>query len=335
MKLSDLENIDVKNMFKTYDNWPQIAKESFENKFEKIDVKNIDHLVFAGMGGSGTIGDTIKAILSREDIHVSVVKGYLLPKTVDDNTLVVTTSVSGNTSETLEIIKSVKKKNAKIASFSSGGLIEKYCKNNDMFFQKIPVIHSPRASFSSFLFSIINIFEYILPIKKNDIYQTISTLEETKQNIFSENLNQNNKALNLAEFINDIVSIFYPAGLQAAAIRYKNSLQENTKIHAMIDDVMEASHNAIVSWESKSSVSPVFIQGIDDHIKTIERWNIMKEFFDSKEINYHVVNSTKGNILAKIVNLIYLLDYSTIYAAVIHKIDPSPVKSIDFIKSKL
>ena len=177
MKLSDLENIDVKNMFKTYDNWPQIAKESFENKFEKIDVKNIDHLVFAGMGGSGTIGDTIKAILSREDIHVSVVKGYLLPKTVDDNTLVVTTSVSGNTSETLEIIKSVKKKNAKIASFSSGGLIEKYCKNNDMFFQKIPVIHSPRASFSSFLFSIIKIFEYILPIKKNDSYQTISTLE--------------------------------------------------------------------------------------------------------------------------------------------------------------
>jgi len=61
----------------------------------------------------------------------------------------------------------------------------------------------------------------------------------------------------------------------------------------------------------------------------------MKEFFDSKGINYHVVNSTKGNILAKIVNLIYLLDYSTIYAAVIHKIDPSPVKSIDFIKSKL
>tara|TARA_B100000029_G_scaffold167274_1_gene163455 strand:+ start:932 stop:1939 length:1008 start_codon:yes stop_codon:yes gene_type:complete len=335
MKLSDLENIDVKNMFKTYDNWPQIARESFENRFEKIDVKNIDHLVFAGMGGSGTIGDTIKAILSKEDIHVSVVKGYLLPKTVDDNTLVVTTSVSGNTSETLEIIKSVKKKNAKIASFASGGLIEKYCKNNDMFFQNIPFIHSPRASFSSFLFSIINIFEYILPIKKNDIYQTISTLEETKQNIFSENLNENNKALNLAEFTNDIVSIFYPAGLQAAAIRYKNSLQENTKIHAMIDDVMEASHNAIVAWESESSVSPVFIQGIDDHIKTIERWNIMKEFFDSKRINYHVVNSTKGNILAKIVNLIYLLDYSTIYAAVIHKIDPSPVKSIDFIKSKL
>ena len=139
MKLSDLENIDVDNMFKTYDNWPKIARDSFDNKFQKLDVKNIDHLVFAGMGGSGTIGDTIRAILSKEDIHVSVVKGYRLPKTVDNNTLVVTTSVSGNTSETLEILKSTKKKNAKIASFSSGGLIEKYCINNDIFFEKITI----------------------------------------------------------------------------------------------------------------------------------------------------------------------------------------------------
>ena len=335
MKLSDLENIDVDNMFKTYDNWPKIARDSFDNKFQKLDVKNIDHLVFAGMGGSGTIGDTIRAILSKEDIHVSVVKGYRLPKTVYNNTLVVTTSVSGNTSETLEILKSTKKKNAKIASFSSGGLIEKYCINNDIFFEKIPVIHSPRASYSSFLFSIINIFENILPIKKNDINQAISMLEETKKNIFSGNLNKNNEALNLAEFINRTVSIFYPAGLQAAAIRYKNSLQENTKIHAMVDDVMEASHNAIVSWERKSEVSPVFLQGMDDHIKTIERWNIIKEYFDTKGIIYHVVNSTKGGILSKITNLIYLLDYSTIYAAVLNKINPSPVESIDFIKSRL
>ena len=160
-------------------------------------------------------------------------------------------------------------------------------------------------------------------------------LEETKKNIFSGNLNKNNEALNLAEFINRTVSIFYPAGLQAAAIRYKNSLQENTKIHAMVDDVMEASHNAIVSWERKSEVSPVFLQGMDDHIKTIERWNIIKEYFDTKGIIYHVVNSTKGGILSKITNLIYLLDYSTIYAAVLNKINPSPVESIDFIKSRL
>ena len=74
---------------------------------------------------------------------------------------------------------------------------------------------------------------------------------------------------------------------------------------------------------------------MDDHIKTIERWNIIKEYFDTKGIIYHVVNSTKGGILSKITNLIYLLDYSTIYAAVLNKINPSPVESIDFIKSRL
>ena len=153
MELEDIKRVDTECMFKIYDEWPNIAKESFEKKFEKLDVKDIDHVVFAGMGGSGSIGDTIRAILSKENIHVSNVKGYLLPKTVDSNTLVIATSVSGNTSETLAILDKVRKTPAKSVCFSSGGLAEEYCKNNkNIFFQKIPMIHSPRASFTSFLF---------------------------------------------------------------------------------------------------------------------------------------------------------------------------------------
>ena len=77
------------------------------------------------------------------------------------------------------------------------------------------------------------------------------------------------------------------------------------------------------------------IQGKDDHIKTSERWTILKEFFDGKGIDYRVANSIDGNILSKITSLIYLLDYSTIYASVLNNTDPSPVDPIDFIKSKL
>ena len=51
MDLRDLEKVDTKYMFKTYDKWPEIAVESFEEKFEKFDVDDIDHIVFAGMGG--------------------------------------------------------------------------------------------------------------------------------------------------------------------------------------------------------------------------------------------------------------------------------------------
>ena len=93
MNLEELEKIDSKKMYQTYDKWPEIAKDGFDNDFEKFDAKGIDHIVFSGMGGSGSIGDVISAILSKEDIHVSNLKGYHLPKTVDSNSLVISLSL--------------------------------------------------------------------------------------------------------------------------------------------------------------------------------------------------------------------------------------------------
>ena len=135
------------------------------------------------MGGSGIIGDIFSAILSKTNIHVEVVKGYLLPKTVDSKTLVIATSVSGNTSEVLSILNNAKKTNAKIVGFSSGGKLESFCKNNDIFFQNIPMVHSPRVSYTSFLYSILNVLEQILPINQNDIHESISSLKNTRKNI--------------------------------------------------------------------------------------------------------------------------------------------------------
>ena len=335
MELEQIQKIDTEHMFKTYDEWPEIAENSFGKKFEKLDVTYIDHVVFAGMGGSGSIGDTISAILSKEDIHISNVKGYLLPKTVDSKTLVIATSGSGNTNETLTILDNIKKTEAKAVGFSSGGLMEKYCKDNKIFFQKIPMIHSPRASYANFLFSILNILEPILPIKQNDIFESISSLKKTRDTIYSGNLTNTNQSLELAKFIGSIVCTYYPFGLQAAAIRYKNSLQENAKIHAMTEDVIESCHNGIVSWEKDSNVKLVLIQGKDDNIKTKERWEILREFFNSNGVQYKIINSLEGSILSKITNLIYVLDYSSIYTAIINNTNPSPVKSIDFIKQRL
>ncbi len=335
MNAEDLEKIDSKKMYQTYDKWPEIAKNSSDNDFEKFDVKGIDHIVFSGMGGSGSIGDVISAILSREDIHVSNVKGYHLPKTVDSNSLVVATSISGNTKETLAVLEKAQKTDAKIAVFSSGGMMQKFSKINNLFFQEIPMIHSPRASFPKFLFSILNILKEIIPIKKIDVEEAITSLEITRHNIFSNNLTEENISLKLAEWIKEFPLIYYPWGLQSAAIRFKNSLQENSKIHAITEDVIEACHNDIVAWEENSKVQPILIRGHDDHIKTIERWNILKEFFNERGIEYFETKSVEGNILSKIVNLIYLLDYSSIYRAILNQIDPSPVNAIDFVKERL
>ena len=88
-------------------------------------------------------------------------------------------------------------------------------------------------------------------------------------------------------------------------------------------------------WEKNSNAQPIFIRGANDHVKTIERWNILKEFFKQEKIEFFEITSINGNIISKIVNLIYLLDYSSIYHSVLKKIDPSPVRSIDFVKAKL
>ena len=183
-----MDKVDTHGMYKIYDRWPEIARESFESNHEAVDFHDIDHIVFAGMGGSGSIGDLFSSILSKSNIHVSVVKGYLLPKTVDKNTLVVVTSVSGNTSETLTVLDSAKKLDCSLIAFSSGGKMEKICKNDQIAFKKIPIIHSPRASLVNFTYSILKILNSSLPIKKNDIMESLKELETMEKQIASYNL---------------------------------------------------------------------------------------------------------------------------------------------------
>jgi len=322
-------------MYKIYDDWPEIARESFESNQESVDFKDIDHIVFAGMGGSGSIGDLFSSILSKSDIHISLVKGYLLPKTVDKNTLVVVTSVSGNTLETLTVLNSAKKMDCKLIAFSSGGEIEKICKNDNIIFRKIPFFHSPRTSLVNFIYSILNILNPIIPIDKNSIVESLDELDIMKKQIASHNLSDLNPAINLAKWITGIPMVYYPHGLQSVATRFKSSLQENTKTHAIIEDVIEACHNGIVAWEKSSVVQPILIQGQEDYIKTKERFRIIKEFFIDNKIDFREIHSVSGNILTKTISLMYMLDYTSIYRSILSKTDPSPVSSIDYIKRKL
>ncbi len=334
IKKSDLEKTDSGKMFKVYDDWPEIAKNAYF-KAKSNFRKPVKHIVFAGMGGSGTMGDFFAAILSKTNLHVNVVKGYLLPKNVNSKTLVVATSVSGNTAETLSILKAAKQVGCKIITFSSGGKMEEFCNQNNIEFIKIKKYHSPRASFVKFLYSILRILEPIFPIKKEEIENSIKELEITKKNICSDNLKLNNQSLDLAMSLKEIPLIYYPWGFEAAAIRFKSSLQENAKMHAIVEDVVEASHNGIISWEVKSNIQPVLLQGKDDYEKTKERWIIFEEYFNEKKIGFKKIVSIEGDIISKLVNLIYILDYASIYLAVINKIDPTPVYSIDYIKRRL
>ncbi len=322
-------------MYKVYDRWPDIALDFYNLEHKLIKIPNLNHIVFCGMGGSGAIGDMFSSILSKTNIHVSVVKGYLIPNTINENSLVIATSISGNTIETLTALDSARKKNCKIIAISSGGKMEEYCKKYNIDFRKIVQNHSPRASFSGFLYYLLRVLEDILPITKEEINESIKELQKTKEMISSLNLTDSNPSLEIAKWITGIPLIYYPAGLNAAAIRFKNSLQENSKMHVMTEDVIEACHNGIVSWEKPSVIQPILIRGIDDYEKTKERWEIVKEYFNGKNIDYKEIISVEGSILSKLINLIYLLDYTSIYHSVLSEIDPSPIDSINFVKKRL
>lgn len=327
--------VDESKMYETYDNWPEIAKNSFNNDLKEIMGGNIAHIILAGMGGSGTIGDVIASILSKTDTHVDVVKGYHLPKTVKQNSLLICTSVSGNTIETITVLKEGIELGCQIIVFSSGGELKKISNDKKIEYREITMNHSPRASFVTYLYSMIKVLLPILPISSDDVIDSINELKKINGKISSFNLNEENISLNIANWIKNIPVIYYPWGLESVAIRFKNSLQENSKMHVILDNIIEFCHNGIVAWEKNSTLQPILIKGEDDYSKTKERWEIIKEIFLEKNISFYEVKSNKGNILSKITQLIYILDYCTIYLAILKDIDPTPVLSINLIKNKL
>ena len=82
-------------------------------------------------------------------------------------------------------------------------------------------------------------------------------------------------------------------------------------------------------------MTPILLTGIDDHKKTKDRWNIIREYFEMKNIQYKEISTIDGGILSKIMSMIYVLDYCSIYYAIKLGINPSPIESIDFIKERL
>ena len=98
---------------------------------------------------------------------------------------------------------------------------------------------------------------------------------------------------------------------------------------------LKAATNGIVSWERPDRFQPILLQGQDDYIRTKERWKVFKEYFDENGIDFWQVHSVGGNILSKIITLVYLFDYCSIFLAAKNGIDPSPVRSIDFIKNRI
>jgi len=125
-----LKKYDSGLMHEAYDQWPKMALDNYKRKIEfDMDFEGIDHVAFAGMGGSGAAGEVIRGVLSKSNYHTTIIKGYTLTHTVDSNTLLIATSVSGNSEEPLTILEQIKNLEQRLWEYQQVVNCKKYVRN--------------------------------------------------------------------------------------------------------------------------------------------------------------------------------------------------------------
>ena len=314
-------------MIDTYDKWPEYALESYKTS-ESLDI-TYDNVLFSGMGGSGIAFDIISSLVQDKDVIIN--KGYFLPKNIS-NSLIVVNSASGDTIETLTVLKNASKLKNKVIAFSSGGKIETFCKKNKITHYKYTLKSSPRASIPFSLYTILGTLSESLGIKKSMITDSLKTLRDSKKKIYDK---KNSPALDLAKFIKGYPVCYYSADLFPIALRFRQDFQENCKKLCATEEVVESCHNSINSWENPSGLSPILLRGSNDHKLIKNRFEVWKEYFDSRGIKYKEIYSGKGGLLSQFMGSIYEMSTSTIYYAIQDGTDPTLLKAIDFVKARV
>ena len=185
MDIQSMKTIDTENMFDVLVNFHNQIKDAVEIA-RKVDVSGVNkegikNIVINGLGGSAIGGDLVRSYTSNEiKIPVNINRNYFLPSFVDSNTLIIISSYSGNTEETVSAYKDAVKKNCKIICISSGGTIEKIARENQHILVKIPGGLQPRCALGySFFTLLITLFKLgFIKDKTEDINEVITLLEK-------------------------------------------------------------------------------------------------------------------------------------------------------------
>ena len=338
--------IDKENMFKSIWEFADNLEDAYslgdniQLKHQYIDIKNI---IIAGMGGSA-IGGDVASVLERNNfkIPIQVLRGYNCPSYVNKNTLVICSSYSGNTEETISVFMDALKKGAMICGITTGGILEKELVNRGRDIIIIPKGLQPRAALAYSFIPIIKFMdkaEIIDSSIDNWLKSTIETIRNYR-NIYSEK-NTKNPIYNIADKIKNKLPIIYAdsSSFLIAAIRLKGQLAENSKILAYHNELPELNHNEIVGWENNldllSNFVVLWLKDSSDNPRVKNRQSITNEIL--KEINVEQYNiSVDGNSFEeRFLHMIHFGDWLSFWCALLLRTDPSPVHKINRLKDEL
>lgn len=339
--------LDQYNMYDDLKNYSNQIKQTLSDleKF-KSNIEGVEKIVFCGMGGSAIGGDLVKACFEKElKIPMIIRRDYELPEFVDEDTLVVVCSFSGNTEETLQCFESAKSIGAKILTLSSGGKLEKECIENKFSFFKLEYkseCGQPRVNSGVMLTAVAGILSKLNLIKlEKDAWEKI--IEQIENNFSDWGIKNEDEEANLALIISQAlqnkIPVFHGAGfLSTVARRFKQDINETGKQLAFYEEVPESNHNAVVGYEfpkAKSDVVMVEISSELDSPRNSLRWNILEQVWDKRELNWVGIDAQGETRLEQIFFLTQLGMFTAFYLALLNGIDPTSVEIIKFIKDEL
>ena len=307
------------------------------------DKVNYNSVIISGQGGSAIGGFLIYDLLDFKNSTTPLIinQGYNLPKWASNKTLLIISSYSGNTEETINVYKQGIKNNCKIICLTSGGALLESAIENKIEYILLPSGFQPRAAIA---YSIVQLFK-ILKNKNinlsfsnlnfNSFKNVASFLKENQRNII-------NQAKKIADLIDEKISILYCSSLfYATALRFKQQINENSKSHCWFNIIPEMNHNEIEAYTKNANINNFIIIWIDDkdiHPRNKRRLDISKSIL-SKKIKKQIdirldLNNVKSSFVKYLI-YINLMDWISYYAAILKNVDPSIIPNINELKKSL
>jgi len=297
-----------------------------------LKVSNFSNIVIGGLGGSGIGAQIVKAwFFDKMPIPLETIADYNLPAFADENTLVILNSYSGNTEETLNLFSEAKEKNCTIICIAAGGQLATLAKENNLPFYQLESGFQPRMTIGyglSFLFLILGELAEI--DTRTDLEEVVVKFEEQHdyQIDSAQNIYHFFKASIKHKFVIVADKFFAPV-----AIRFCQQLNENSKLEGFVNVLPESNHNVIESYYGKLQTNFVFLY-CDINPRVHARFDFLTshlELDNNKVLNMLIPEFSIHSIF----DVIYRLDWVTLFLADEHGYDPMNIKNIMELKDYL
>ena len=295
---------------------------------------NVKNVLVTGLGGSGIGGTIIGSLIEKElSVPLLVNKDYFVPNWVNSGTLLIVCSYSGNTEETLNALKIAEEKGAHIIAITSGGKLLERAKEKGYDHIQIPGGYPPRAAFGlSFpqLFYVLNGIGIISDSFKSQLKSSIELLD-------ADELNIQQASRELAEKLHNKIPVIYSSPTyEGTAVRFRQQINENSKMLCWHHVIPEMNHNELVGWTSKNDdLAVVVFRAEDDYFRTEKRIDITKEVAAKYTHNVFEVHAKGSNTVERTLYFIHFGDWVSWYLSEIKAIDATEVNVIDYLKGEL